>query len=93
MPEKTKEGNVKDIYLIKEEYNNPIYRKEIETLVKINLLSEFKISTKNKVVQNYSIPFTKPAYRIEIYEGENVLEFYKKLINDRHTRINKHFNR
>jgi len=91
MPEKAKEVTLKDIYLIKEEYHL-IHLNEIKELLNINLLSELQMTVRNKVTKNYFIPFTKPTYRSEIYKRQEVFEFYKKIINDRHICLNKHFN-
>jgi hypothetical protein len=91
MPEKTKQGPVKDIYLIKEEYHFK-YKSMIDHLIKINLLSEFTLESKKRKIKNYFIPLTKPTYRTEIYGPKEVLEFYKMIINDRHICLTKHFN-
>lgn len=91
-PDKAKEGTLKDIYLIKSEYHS-LYKNEIDNLISINLLSEFNVKTKTKDEKNYFIPFTKPVYRTETYKGDKTLELYKKIINDRHVCLTKHFDR
>ncbi len=91
-PDKIFEGKLKDMYLIKKEYESK-FTDEKRELIGINLLSEFKVMVNSRTVTNYFVPFTKPAYKKELYRTQGVLDFYKKLLDDRDSCLRKHFNR
>ena len=83
----------KDIYLLPKKYSDNKYSKYIKNLKKINLLSELKVTTTNREVNNYFIPFTKPGYKQDVFQDSETYNFWKKILEDRHNNINNFFNK
>ena len=83
----------KDIYFLPKKYSEENYRNLINNLMNINLLSYFKVSSKNTSLVNYFIPFTKPGFKPNVFQNKETNEFWKTILHDRHIALDNFFNK
>jgi hypothetical protein len=83
----------KDIYFLPKKYLEEEYRNLINNLMNINLLSYFKVSSKNTSLENYFIPFTKPGFKLNVFQDKETYEFWKTILYDRHIALDNFFNK
>ena len=77
---------VSDIYILKKEYCNKEYYKQIRHLYKINFLNKINITFNNIDISAYFMPLTKPILNINTFmsdEKTDTRDLLKTILKDR----------